>query len=192
MELYKLGALLNQKHPDMKKQVGKLRAFLEKHRQHLRVIRSQDVNGSPDDFVMLTDQAIRHAYASSNGSSKKSGDGMSRGQKRRSKRKAGWEGGRQVGTPLSKLNGKSRNEVDPCNYQWDESSSSTPRSMTSRSTPRKKGQRNGSERARRGGGGGGGRGTGRTYRATRRARGRALGTRNFYSSSESDLPIGVL
>ena len=67
MELYKLGALLNQKHPEMKKKVGKLRAFIEKHRQHLRVIRSQDANGSPDDFVMLTEQAVRRAYASSNG-----------------------------------------------------------------------------------------------------------------------------
>lgn len=182
MELYKLGALLNQKHPEMKKKVGKLRAFLEKHRQHLRVIRNQDVNGSPDDFVMLTDRAIGHAYASSNGGSKASGASISRGQKKRSKSKASWDS-----SPLSKLHGKSRKEGDPCNYQWDDLSSSE---MTYRRTPSKKGRRSGGGWARGGGGGDGGGGA--SYRATRRGLQRALATRNFDSSSESDLPIGVL
>ena len=201
MELYKLGALLNQKHPEMKKKVGKLRAFLEKHRQHLRVIRSQDANGSPDDFVMLTEQAVRRAYASSNGGREGSragdfGDGswrvgledggegrgsqgshstMARGRRKRTKSKTGWES-----SPLSKLHGKSRKDGDPCNYQWDERSSSE---TATRQTRGKDG--------RRGGGGGGG---GTSWRATRRGLQRALGTNpdSFDLSSESDLPIGVL
>jgi hypothetical protein len=203
MELYKLGALLNQKHPEMKKKVGKLRAFIEKHRQHLRVIRSQDANGSPDDFVMLTEQAVRRAYASSNGGRVYTGnragdfgdgswrvgleDGggvrggsqgsrstIARGRRKRTKSKTGWES-----SPLSKLHGKSRKEGDPCNYQWDERSSSE-------TTTIKRGKD-----GRRGGGGGGG---GTSWRATRRGLQRALGTNpdSFDLSSESDLPIGVL
>lgn len=96
LELYKLGTLLNQKHPLMKKKVGKLRTFLSKHSSHLRVVTSHDVNGTPSDFVLLTgkssfasDGGRRMAPAQHSRHARQLSDGKRRKAKERRARKRG-------------------------------------------------------------------------------------------------------
>ena len=73
LELHKLGTLLNQKHPHMKKKVGKLRTFLSKHSSHLRIVTSHDVNGAPSDFILLTGTSLPAKASSSASPSSKGG-----------------------------------------------------------------------------------------------------------------------
>jgi hypothetical protein len=125
LELHELGTLLNQKHPEMKKKVGRLRAFLDKHKAHLRVVTSHDVNGTPSDLVVLKDspgflKKIRTLHASV-----RQGD---RGGRHASARGGGGHTGGSRGL-LSKLRARAR--ADACDVEWDELSSGAAASSSS-------------------------------------------------------------
>ena len=124
LELHELGTLLNQKHPEMKKKVGRLRAFLDKHKAHLRVVTSHDVNGTPSDLVLLKDspgflKKIRTLHAS-----ERKGD---RGRRHASTRGGGYTGGSKG--LLSKLRARAR--ADACDVEWDDLSSGAAASSSS-------------------------------------------------------------
>jgi hypothetical protein len=126
LELHELGTLLNQKHPEMKKKVGRLRAFLDKHKAHLRVVTSHDVNGTPSDLVLLKDspgflKKIRTLHAS-----ERLAD---RGGGRRASARGG--GGRTGGSKglLSKLRARAR--AGAGDVEWDELSSGAAASSSS-------------------------------------------------------------
>ena len=124
LELHELGTLLNQKHPEMKKKVGRLRAFLDKHKAHLRVVTSHDVNGTPSDLVLLKDspgflKKIRTLHAS-----ERQGD---RGRRHASTRGGGHTGGSKG--LLSKLRARAR--ADACDVEWDDLSSGAAASSSS-------------------------------------------------------------
>jgi hypothetical protein len=181
MALHKLGTLLNQKHPEMKRKVGKLRSFLAKHPSFLRVISSHDVNGSPEDFVMLTDSS-----ASKVGRSRTLRGAQDRGKGRKagqaSVRKSKKKGSRR--STLERLNGRSA-RGDPCNLFWGDSVSGESEAQVFGARARAE-SRKGAGRQRTSG-------SAEFWRQNRRGLSRALSMDDGYGiSSDSDLPIGTL
>ena len=123
LELHKLGTLLNQKHPEMKKKVGKLRAFLDRHANRLRVISSHDANGSPSDFVMLSEQsAVREGRLQAKRLKKNASTsrGIARGGQ--AQKLARSVHGKSRESQLEKLHRRA-DDADPVNMPWDGESS---------------------------------------------------------------------